>query len=46
MVDLTMYYGSCFVDFQEADINGDGTLDKEEFIYMFDDLFGLKGKVI
>ena len=31
--------------FQEADLNGDGTIDKDEFINMFDSLFGLQGKV-
>ena len=30
---------------QEADLNGDGTIDKEEFINVFDTLFGLQGKV-
>ena len=32
-------------EFQEADLNGDGTIDKEEFINVFDTLFGLQGKV-
>ena len=27
-------------------MNQDGGLDKEEFINMFDSLFGLKGKVL
>lgn len=30
---------------QEADADGSGTLDQEEFINMFDSLFDLKGKV-
>ena len=30
---------------QEADVNGDGTLDVEEFLAVFDKLFGLEGKV-
>lgn len=34
----------CF-KFQEADLNGDGSIDKEEFINVFDTLFGLQGKV-
>ena len=30
---------------QEAERDGDGTLDLEEFVKAFDKLFGLKGKV-
>ena len=30
---------------QEAEQDGDGTLDLEEFVKAFDKLFGLKGKV-
>ena len=36
---------SCLFSPQEAERDGDGTLDLEEFVKVFDNLFGLKGKV-
>ncbi|XP_064389341.1 WD repeat-containing protein 64-like isoform X2 [Halichondria panicea] len=30
--------------FEEADVNGDGTLDADQFLVVFDKLFGMEGK--